>query len=73
MGWQADHSRLRDANWRRGRDGLWRRTPEIGGSFLTRNAMAITQGVPIQQVVAASRERHLQQLSRRKRIIKRND
>jgi hypothetical protein len=40
VSWQADHAFLRERGWRRGRDGLWR-TDAFGGSFLTRNALAI--------------------------------
>jgi len=59
MSWQAKHRLLRSHGWRRGADGLWRHTPEIGGSFLTRNALAILAGEPVQDVVARSRKRWL--------------
>ena len=59
MSWQAMHKQLRACGWRRGADGLWRHTPAIGGSFLTRNALAIANGEPVQQVVERSRQRWL--------------
>jgi hypothetical protein len=45
--WQADHALLRERGWRRGADKLWR-CDEFGGSFLTRNALAIerTSAIP---------------------------
>jgi hypothetical protein len=55
MSWHSNLALLRMRGWRRGSDGLWRHTPEIGGSFLTRNALEIERGTPVQQVVEASR------------------
>jgi hypothetical protein len=64
--WQPMHRTLREHDWRRGRDGLWRHTPEIGGSFLTRNALAIVNGASVEQVVAQSRVRYERDLRRRR-------
>jgi hypothetical protein len=47
MSWQQDHAFLREQGWRRGQDGLWRHTPEIGGSFKTKNALALAKGEPL--------------------------